>query len=285
MHVRPHLDYCDVIFHVPITTHDFDSSLSLNYQMNILEKTQYQAALAVSGCWKGTNTDKIYEELGWESLDQRRFFRRLVMFYKIINDLTPEYLKQPLPKSQCRTRSTDVNFIPYRTDRHSNSFYPNSILSWNNIGAELRNAKSIAIFKRNLLNIIRPAKKSIYNIHDTGIKWIFQLRVELSHLRAHKKRHNFADTPTDICKCLKSPETTQHFILECSLFDFHRSSINKLLENILFTRMENMSSAEKVHLLLYGDESFNIDEKRNIFTETIKFIRKTGRFSGETNNI
>ena len=63
MHVRPHLDYCDVIFHVPVATHDFDSSLSLNYRMNILEKTQYQAALAVSGCWKGTNTDKIYEEL------------------------------------------------------------------------------------------------------------------------------------------------------------------------------------------------------------------------------
>ena len=74
MHVRPHLDYCDVIFHIPVITHDFDSSLSLNYQMNILEKTQYQAALAVSGTWKGTNRDKIYEELGWESLDQRRFF-------------------------------------------------------------------------------------------------------------------------------------------------------------------------------------------------------------------
>ena len=46
-----------------------------------------------------------------------------------------------------------------------------------------------------------------------------------------------------------------------------------------------MSSAEKVHLLLYGDESFNINENRKILTETIKFIRKTGRFSQDENDI
>ena len=64
MHVRPHLDYCDTVFHRPVISSDFDSSLSLNYLMNALEMTQYQAALAVSGAWKGTNRDKILEELG-----------------------------------------------------------------------------------------------------------------------------------------------------------------------------------------------------------------------------
>ena len=58
-------------------SNDYDSSLSLSYQMNALERTQYQAALAVSATWKGTNRNKIYEELGWETLDQRRIFRRL----------------------------------------------------------------------------------------------------------------------------------------------------------------------------------------------------------------
>ena len=92
MHVRPHLDYCDIIYHIPVISNEFDSSLTLNYQMNAIERTQYQAALAVSGIWKGTNQDKIYEEIGWETLDQRRFFRRLTQFYKIMNNLTPEYL-------------------------------------------------------------------------------------------------------------------------------------------------------------------------------------------------
>ena len=52
MHIRPHLDYCDFIYHIPVKsreTSDFDTSRTLNYQMNKLESTQYQAALAVSG--------------------------------------------------------------------------------------------------------------------------------------------------------------------------------------------------------------------------------------------
>ena len=72
--------------------------------MNILEKTQYQAALAITGAWKGTNLDKIYEQLGWESLNDRRTFRRLTMFFKIMQNLTPDYLKEPLPFQQGRYR-------------------------------------------------------------------------------------------------------------------------------------------------------------------------------------
>ena len=82
MHVRPHLDYCDIIFHKPAIHSEFDSSLTLNFQMNALERTQYQAALAVSGAWKGTNSYKIYEELGWETLDNRRFLDALLNFIK-----------------------------------------------------------------------------------------------------------------------------------------------------------------------------------------------------------
>ena len=79
--------------------------------MNVLERTQYQAALAVTGTWKGTNREKNYEELGWESLHQRRYFRRLVQFYKIMNDLTPDYLKiaiPPLKDHLFGTRSTNI---------------------------------------------------------------------------------------------------------------------------------------------------------------------------------
>ena len=61
---------------------DFDSCRTVNYMMKTLESTQYQAALAVSGAWKGTNRDKIYDELGWETPDNRRMFRRLVQLYK-----------------------------------------------------------------------------------------------------------------------------------------------------------------------------------------------------------
>ena len=64
--VRPYLDYGDIIYHKhdPEFTHDMTKRLEI---------IQYSAALAVSGAWRGTNIDRLYEELGWESLYYRRY--------------------------------------------------------------------------------------------------------------------------------------------------------------------------------------------------------------------
>ena len=95
--------------------------------MNRIERLQYQAALAVTGAWQGTNTDKIYEELGWESLSERRWFRRLVQFFKIQNNLTPDYLKEPIPPPSTYAISTRrENIIPLpdaKRDYYRNSFF------------------------------------------------------------------------------------------------------------------------------------------------------------------
>ena len=50
------------------------TDIRLNYQMEKLESLQAQAALAVTGAWKGSNRDKLNEELGWEPLYLRRWF-------------------------------------------------------------------------------------------------------------------------------------------------------------------------------------------------------------------
>ena len=285
MHVRPHLDFCDIIFHSPVITSDYDSSLTLNYQMNALEQTQYQAALAVSGAWKGTNTDKIYEELGWESLDQRRMFRRLTQFYKIMNGLTPAYLKSPLPPPRGHLfgyRSINaLRTIPCRTDRYQKTFYPDTVISWNNIGPELRGAKSLSVFKKNILKIIRPQKKDIFNIHNPfGIKRIFQLRVGLSPLKAHKKLHKFTDTPDDTCQCSLNAETTQHFLLKCPNFRVNRQILlDKINPILLLNDLHDFGDCQMVHFLLYGHTKLNFIENQVVLKATMKFIEKTGRFS------
>ena len=69
IYVRPHLDYGDVIYH--------DQLLDM---MNSLESVQYQAGLIITSCWQGTNRHKLYQELGWETLSQRRTFRRFFSF-------------------------------------------------------------------------------------------------------------------------------------------------------------------------------------------------------------
>ena len=91
MYVRPHLDYCDIIYNNPFIVNKFDSQITLSTYIERLEKVQYQAALAVTGCWQGTNRNKLDDELGWESLAHRRWTRRIIHLFKIIQTKSPAY--------------------------------------------------------------------------------------------------------------------------------------------------------------------------------------------------
>ena len=91
------------------------------------------------------------------------------------------------------------------------SFFRYSIIEWNKLDINLRNAKSFLIFRNSLLKIGRPMQNSIYNIHDpVGIKYLTRLRLGLSHLNEHKFRHNFQDCLNPLCSCSLEVETTNH---------------------------------------------------------------------------
>ena len=60
--IRPHLDYGDIIY---------DKAYNESFHAK-LESLQYNASLAITGAIKGSSTEKIYEELGLETLKSRR---------------------------------------------------------------------------------------------------------------------------------------------------------------------------------------------------------------------
>ena len=64
---------------------------------NKIEAVQYNSALAITGCIRGTSKQKLYSELGLVSLYDGRTYHRLLFSYKIINDLAPQYLKRFIP--------------------------------------------------------------------------------------------------------------------------------------------------------------------------------------------
>merc|ERR1711954_8202 len=97
--VRSHFDYCDFIYHIPPFIRNSPLEISLNYLMESIEKVQYMGALAATGAWQGSNRAKLYEEIGWETLSDRRMYRRLLQLYKITNNMTPDYLSNKLPPS------------------------------------------------------------------------------------------------------------------------------------------------------------------------------------------
>ena len=79
--VRPHLDYGDVIF---------DKAYNNSFQQR-LESFQYKAWLTMSSAIKGPSTEKLYQELGLESLQNIRWFQKLCVFYKIVKEQPPKY--------------------------------------------------------------------------------------------------------------------------------------------------------------------------------------------------
>ena len=69
--VRSHLDYCDIIYHMPQIVRQPPLGVSLHELMESVEQIQFQASLAITGCLKGSSRDRLYEELGWDSLSDR----------------------------------------------------------------------------------------------------------------------------------------------------------------------------------------------------------------------
>ena len=102
--------------------------------MDRIEKIQYHAGLAITGTWQGTSRSKLYDELGWESLSDRRWLRRLILLYKIRNNMTPLYLRNNLPRERIPlycNKSTSYHEFLCNTNKYMNSFFPDVIKSWN----------------------------------------------------------------------------------------------------------------------------------------------------------
>ena len=195
--------------------------VNTNAQFNDkIEAVQYNAALAISGCVCGTSREKIYSKLGLTSLYDRRRFHRLSLYYKILNNLTPEYLRILIPDSIRRSyamRNDRGNVLPARTQKYRYSFFPDTSKAWNLLSSFIKCSPSLSIFKKRYSDFFIVKPNTIYEIHNPiGLRYLTRLHVGLSHLRSHKYRHNFKDTETDICPCSQNtPENVEHVSFIC----------------------------------------------------------------------
>ena len=124
--IRPHIDYGDII-------HDETYNEPFHQKM---ESIQYNAALAITGALRGTSREKLYQELGLESLRKRRWYRKLCYFFKIFKGRSPENLFRILSSvsKAYKTRTNDK--IPLFSGKHkffTNCFFPSTVIEWNNL--------------------------------------------------------------------------------------------------------------------------------------------------------
>ena len=283
--VRSKLEYGDVVYHKC----PFNKSLmplsdtNMNKSMRNLESIQYKAGLIVTGAWHGTSRSKLYNELGWESLTNRRWFKQMCLFYKIVNNKTPKYLKLFLSDTISPRNDFQRPFFA-RTKNYMRSFFPSCVHSWNNVlTGDQRNLKSLNSFKSALIKLIRPTRTKNFGIDKSDdLKYITQLRLELNSLKANKFRHNFTDTNDPICNENDGIEDTYHFLLTCKRFMAERKILFRdfFIQTGLNLLLQPDSKIEKI--LLYGDNSLSDEDNKSLLTTTIKYVCSSKRLEGFT---
>ena len=99
--VRP-LDYDDINYQAYNTT--FHQKLEL---------MQYNACFSLTGATRGTSKEKIYEELDFESLQYRCWYKKLSYFYKFCKNEFPHYLFNLFPVRSSGYSARSMKNIPF----------------------------------------------------------------------------------------------------------------------------------------------------------------------------
>ena len=112
-----------------------------------IEQTHYCSALSVTGAWMGTNRQRLYDELGWESLFNRRWFRRLCQFFNLWNTRHPAYLFEEIPNA-CEIpyflrNVNEYDSVICRIVRFSNTYFRNVLVEYNALIEDVRESNTL----------------------------------------------------------------------------------------------------------------------------------------------
>ena len=136
--IRPLLEYADVVW-------DTKTQILINK----LENVQVEAARIVIGGTRLVSISNLHIDTGWEKLKDRKERHRTIQFYKMSNNLTPQYLSNLIPENVgiIHDHNTPVRT---RTSLYSSYFIPFSVQLWNQQPENIKSSRSVQIIKSNL---------------------------------------------------------------------------------------------------------------------------------------
>ena len=211
----------------------------------------------------------------------RRWFRRLCCFYKILNNQIAGYLYSllsPPNRDYNTSKYSKIRQIFCRTETFSNSFLPQTIREWNKLDTSICQAPSYSVFRKALLDFIRPTANSTFGTNDaSGSKLLTRLRVGFSHLRNINLNI--------ICKihwthCAHVPlKQKTPVTFSCTAKFFLINEMSFLMTLIQLTQeIIKTSENQIVQVLLFGNKCFSKDINFRIITSSIRFIEDSKRF-------
>ena len=208
-----------------------------------MEIVQIEVGRIITCLRCNSSRQKLYHELGWETLENRRNNHKLILFYRIFNGLAPAYLYelvQPyLPRqSGYKLRNENNTFHPPFSRRSSfyDSFIPFTIRLWNTLPLTITESPSLNIFKNRFYETWDTNAHYNFGIRKFNI-FRCQLRNEASNLKAHLF-NDFLSDNTNCLNCSGPLEDNNHFLLSCPKFN------NLRLISLLHG---NISSCAQVH--------------------------------------
>ena len=151
-----------------------------------LKYFKYNSCVTITGA--SFSKERLYQELGLESLQFRRWYRKPCSFYKIYKNNWPSHVSNIIlqENTACNIRNVDkVNLLKIGLNFLKNSFFPSTVIEWNKLDPNLRYENSFHIFRKIIFQFIRPSIfKQFYNCHDPkGLRLVSRLWTGLSYLR------------------------------------------------------------------------------------------------------
>lgn len=250
------------------------------YQTQRLERINKTAIRCITGLTISAHRNSLYHESGLEPLATRRKFLRLVQFYKIINNLCPQYLSDLLPAPvQARNRypvrnANNINSIRCNTESFKSSFYPQTVDDWNNLPENVKSATSIPSFKyrlRHIQDFQLSCPPKWFSVGDRKVNILHaQLRNKCSPLANDLfENHVIASPICTRCRANKV-EDSFHFFIECSKYNNMRQTLS---DSITLNQFDF-----NVDTILNGDPNRNFNEHLPLVQSIHLFIVDSERF-------
>jgi hypothetical protein len=265
-YLRPRLEYASLLW-----------DNCTQYEKDILEKMQYEAARIVTGLTRSVSIQNLLKEIGWVSLAERRKIQKLVLVYKDKHNLLPLYLSQlflPLVENANENQYNLRNNINYvtmtrRTEIYSKSVIPSSIQLWNELSVNIRESDSLANFKRKLKEIYKPPIVPSYFINGERSSTVYHTRLRNNCSNLNSDLYNNHITQNPACECGALIEDAEHFLFQCKKFNHQR------IELFRNTREFHPLSTQK---LLFGINTLTNSQNMLLFHHVHRFIKETKRF-------
>ena len=210
--------------------------------------------------------------------------------YDLVNNNLPPYISEPFnryrnPEPTRRLRhSNEFRFPHNMSQRLRKSTVPSSIRAWEPLPDDIKMSFTKYSFKYKVRLHLRgkrnPLVTTKMNLPRNSEITLNRTRVDLI-FKCHLFNHNFDSVSDPSCRCGHRAQSTLHLLLQCPLFDIHRTIFLDDLGQLPSFNLNSFLTKNmklKVSILLHGDDSLPL-------TTNVRIISLTSTFLGEIVNI